>query len=194
MKNYSLFLLSLLFLLISCEEPVGIDREPYFDVKTLVQNQAHWLDSLNPSLILASRIGADDETHTMHQDSAGWAEVLQLFAQVDINRPVLQGSYQVEDSVDQQKNLPVRIYKSVEAQAEIPYVKVYYQDSLTNVRHIEAYFQEDNLLYSTSRKMDMDFVTEQNHPRLEQFKILGKQKMIFRDSVEYQTVGKLRYN
>ena len=169
-------------------------EKPYFDVPTLVQQQLYWLDSLNPQVVLRAQIGAQAETETMRKDSTAWAEALQLFQKSDINRPALQGEYEETDSTAQGP-LRVRTYRSKQAdQAEIPYLKVYYQDSLANVYRIETTFQEDNLLYSTYRKMWMSFSPYRGQPRITAFETLGKQKMLLRDSVIYTARGELQYD
>ena len=172
-----------------------LQRKPYFDLPALVQQQLHWLDSLNPPVVLQARIGTQTENETMRKDSAAWAETLQLFEQTDINRPVLQGEYQESDSIVSDQNLHVRTYRYKRSgSAEVPYLKVYYQDSLANTYRIETAFQEDNVLYSTHRAMWMTFAPYQGKPRLTAFETVGKQKMMLRDSVIYVTRGEVHYD
>ena len=172
------------------------ERKPYFDLPALVQQQIHWLDSLNPPVTLSTRIGTRTETETMQKDSVAWAETLQLFRKADINRPVLQGAYEEIDSVvTGQGNRHVRTYRAKKTeQAEIPFLKVYYEDSLANVYRIETAFQEDNVLYSTNRTMWMTFSPYQGQPRVNAFETTGKQKMMLRDSVTYLARGELQYD
>ena len=188
-----------LLLAVGCDQEASVvdelQQKPYFDVPTLVQQQLYWLDSLNPPVVLEARIGTQTETETMHKDSAAWAETLQLFQQANINRPVLQGAYEESDSVASDQNLRIKTYHYQPGNAtEIPYLRVYYRDSLANVYRIETAFQEDNVLYSTYRNMSMTFAPYQGKPRLTAFETVGKQKMMLRDSVTYLTRGKLQYN
>ena len=172
-----------------------LQQKPYFDLPTLVEQQLFWLDSLNPSVVLHARIGTQTEQETVRKDSAAWAETLQLFQQTDINRPVLQGEYEESDSVLQDQNLRVKTYRHRRNNAsEIPYLKVYYRDSLVNVQRIETAFQEDNVLYSTRRSMWMTFTPYQGKPRLTAFETVGKQKMMLRDSVTYVARGEMQYD
>lgn len=168
-----------------------LGKKPYFDVPTLVQQQLQWLDSLNPPVTLRANIDGQTQTETMRKDSSAWAEAFDLFRQADINQPVLQGAYEETDSVTQD-SLHVRTYRAKQARtAEIPYLRVFYRDSLANVQRIETMFQEDNLLYSTSRKMWMTFAPRQGKPRVTAFETQGKQKMMLRDSVTYSVRGEL---
>ncbi len=160
----------------------------YFDVPTLVQQQTAWLDSVNPKVILTATIGEQTEVDTLNKDSAAWAETLALFRQANINQPVLRGQYEVTDSVTKQ-GLRLTTYRASEA--EIPYLKVYYQDTITRVHRIETAFQEDNLLYSTDRRMRMDFRQNGEQTYLQSFETVGRQKMILRDSVRYVARGEV---
>ncbi len=194
------FVLYSWLLVVGCTQNASVATDSakklYFDMPTLVRQQIYWLDSLNPPVTLRTRIGTRTETETMRKDSAAWTETLQLFQKSDINRPVLQGSYEeVDSTVAEQEGRRVRIYRAKNAnQAEIPFLKVYYQDSLDNVYRVETVFQEDNVLYSTHRKMWMTFSPYQGRPRVEAFETTGKQKMMLRDSVTYAARGELRYD
>lgn len=171
-----------------------LQQKPYFDLPGLIQQQLHWLDSLNPPVVLQAQIGSEIEQETLRKDSAAWAETLQLFQQTNINRPVLQGEYEESDSVLSDQNLRVKTYRYRKSgNAEIPYLRVYYRDSLANVYRIETAFQEDNVLYSTHRAMWMTFARHQGEPRVTAFETVGKQKMMLRDSVTYIARGELQY-
>lgn len=196
--NINLFAISFCLLTWACdyteEVSENLDEDPYFDVPTLVQRQLIYLDSLSPSVKIEAIIDDQEEVEVIQKDSAAWAETLELFSDANINRPVLQGSYTVKDSVDQQRGWKVRIYRAKQPQkAEIPYLAVYYQDSLDDVRQIEAAFHEENVLYSTKRQMAMQLESTPSGPLLISYQSTGSQKMIFRDSVTYQVMAALRY-
>lgn len=200
MKNYySVFSILLFYVLMAgCQQEEGVDKlrkTPYFDLKGLMNEQLTLLDSLNPAVEISAQIDEQKETVTTHKDSAAWESSLKLFNDADINQPVLQGSYLVRDSFDNQKGLQIKLYEAKHpAKTNIPYLKVYYQDSLPNVKHIETAFQEENLLYSTQRKMSATFDTFEGTPRLMQYKTTGRQKMLFRDSAFYEIQATLKYS
>lgn len=189
--------IGLIFLgLVACSPPSPVDElkeQPYFDVPLLVEQQLQWLDSLNPPVALRASIGGQTQTQTIRKDSSAWAETFDLFRQADINQPVLQGEYEETDRITQD-SLRVRTYRAKQGEeAEIPYLRVFYRDSLANVHRIETMFQEDNVLYSTSRKMWMTFASYGGRPRVTAFETQGKQKMLLRDSVTYSARGELQY-
>ena len=183
-------------LITSCAQESAVETElrqkPYFDLPALVQLQIDRLDSLNPIVVVQAKIGSEIERQTGHKDSAAWVETLQLFKQMNINRPVLQGEYEESDSTLDDLRVKTYRYKR-SGDAEIPYLRVYYRDSLANVYRIETAFQEDNVLYSTRRDMWMTFVPRQGRPLITAFKTTGRQKMMLRDSVTYVAQGELQY-
>ncbi len=194
MKYFFFYLLTISVLTSSCQAPEGIGQEPYFSVQDLMKQQMVLLDSLNPEVKITGALKGQQETINTHKDSSAWSSLFQLFDDADINQPVLQGQYVATDTFDKQSNLPVRLYEAKEGtNTNIPYLKVYYQDSLKDVRRIETAFEEKNALYDTQRKMTADFELVQGAPRITQYDITGKQKMIMQDSVLYHMQASINY-
>lgn len=199
MKHFSHSFLILSFIaMIGCQPPEGIDKldqEPYFSVQDLMEQQIALLDSLNPTVKITGALKGQHETIDTHKDSSAWRASLKLFTDADINQPVLQGQYTVKDTFDSQYDLPLKLYEAKKgANTSIPYLKVYYQDSLANVKRIETVFKEENILYDTQRKMSADFDMVQGKPRLMQYETIGKQKMILQDSVLYHMQAEINYD
>ncbi len=195
-KHFCLTGLLLLVALYGCQQKdvvSELQQEPYFDLKGLINRQIAMLDRVDPPVEISAQIAGEDETQTTRKDSAGWQASLKLLTEVDINKPVLQGSYLVKDSMDRERDLQVKWYVAKRADAEIPYLKVFYQDSLPAVRRIEAAFRESNLLYTTQRKMSATFDAFEGSPRLTQYQAEGTQKVIFKDSIFYQWQATIRY-
>ena len=188
-----------LFLLVSCNYTskisTDLEQEPYFDMPSLVKRQLAHLDSLQPSVEVTAIIDGRQEVETMQKDSADWAETLKLFSDANINRPVLQGRYQVKDSTDQSTEWNIRIYQARQpSDVEIPYLAVYYENSLDHVRKIETVFHEKNVLYYTERRMEMQLKNTEVGALLTEYQSTGTQKMFFRDSVNYSLSAKVRYS
>lgn len=171
-----------------------LGEDPYFDLPNLVQQQLAQIDSLQPLVEIVAEIGGEQEAETLKKDSADWAETLKIFSTVNINRPVLQGSYSVKDSSDQQRGWQAKVYRAKQPEKiEIPYLIVYYEDSLENVRRIETEFREQNMLYRTRRQLAMQLQPAETGPRLVSYQSNGSQKMIFRDQVDYFLEARLQY-
>ncbi|MEM9833302.1 MAG: hypothetical protein AAF944_21905 [Bacteroidota bacterium] len=193
-----LLIIFLLLPLISCDYTAKVssdlDQEPYFDLPSLVKQQLAHLDSLQPSVEVTAIIDGQQEVETVQKNSTDWAETLKLFSDANINRPVLQDQYQVKDSTDQATGWQVRIYHARQPDdVEIPYMAVYYQKSLNDVRKIETVFHEKNILYRTERRMEMLLENTRVGSLLTEYQSSGSQKMLFRDSVNYSVIARLRY-
>jgi hypothetical protein len=173
---------------------VSMENNPYYDLKGLLDEQIAMLDSLNPEVKIQALIGNEQAEEVMRKDSADWAESLALYSEADLNKPVLRDQYSVSDSTLSGDDLQLKIYQALKPEdVDIPYMKVYYENDISRVRRIETFFREDNPLYSTQRRMTLDFENRSGDLRLLSFSTLGKQKMIFRDSIIYQTEATIRY-
>ena len=167
---------------------------PYFDLKGLLEQQVDMLDSLDPEVQIEALIGNEHDEEVMQKDSADWAETLALYVEADLNKPVLRDQYLIRDSLLTGTGKRLKIYQAKQPQeVDIPYMKIYYEEDLSQVRRVETLFRENNPLYSTQRQMELRFANEGGTLRLLSFGVTGKQKMILRDSILYQTVANLRY-
>lgn len=171
-----------------------LEETPYFDLKGMLDQQIALLNQLKPEVEVSASIGQETEKQTVQKDSSDWAEALKLFADTDINKPVLQGQYIVKDSTLTAEGLKATIYQAKDRDdAEIPYLKVFYKENSEHPSHIESMFREDNPLYSTYRNMRLRFEEVDGNLRLSEYESYGRQKMIFKDSVVYSTKGLLKY-
>jgi len=192
------FLTGILLINIACagdsQVEISMENTPYFDLKGLLNQQITLLDSLNPEVEIQALIGSEQAHEVMHKDSADWAETLELYADADLNKPVLRDQYLIQDSILAGSDLQVRIYRAKQPEGvDIPFMKVYYENDISRVRRVETFFRENNPLYSTQRSMALHFGSEDGLLRLMSYSTSGKQKMIFRDSVLYKTDASIRY-
>jgi hypothetical protein len=170
-----------------------MENKPYFDLAGVIEQQLMLLDSLDPQLRLTAAIGEQEESTLTRKDSASWAEMLQLYADADLNDPVLRGMYEVQDSSLENSPLRAKVFRARDEDVEIPYMKIYFEEVPENLRYVEALFREENPLYSTRRLMRLTFHEVSGLNRLSSFSSSGKQKMIFQDSVIYHTEGEILY-
>lgn len=198
-NNFRRLIISGLFSLqVACvgesQVEISVDDNLYFDLKGLIDQQVSMLDSLNPRVEMQALISGKEESQVLRKDSAAWAETLKLYAEADLNKPVLRDQYVVSDSSLEDSDLQLKFYRAKRPdKVDIPYVKVFYQDSLSAVRRVEAFFREENPLYSTQRSMSLRFEEHGENVRLAEYVTTGKQKMILRDSIMYRNEGRIQY-
>jgi len=199
LQRVNLLLVSVFFAItVACSDESQLgstsSNMPYFDLKGLLEQQVDMLDSLNPEVQIAALIGNERDEKVMQKDSTDWAETLKLYAEADLNKPVLRDQYLVSDSMLTETGNRLKIYQAKQPkEVDIPYMKVYYEDDLSQVRKVETLFRETNPLYSTQRQMELRFANQDGMLRLLSFSATGKQKMILRDSILYQTDATIRY-
>jgi hypothetical protein len=91
----------------------------------------------------------------------------------------------VKDGVkDSKSNLLIKSYEAP-ANSPVPYLRLYYQDSPTRLKKLEALYKETNSLYGSQRKLEMYFDDTTGKPYLKGYLIEGNQKMMLSDSVHY---------
>jgi hypothetical protein len=119
------------------------------------------------------------------KDSLKWAEELSIFFELDVvNKPIHKGIYKVEEYADNKSNLSVKSFSTTE-DLPVKFLRIYYQTSLSELRKIEAQYNEANSLYSSKRFLTMQFETVYNKTILTSYSIDGGQKMFLDDSVRY---------
>ena len=182
----------LIGLTVGCVAPgdsTQVVKNPYFEVEKKVRELIPLLTELNPEVDKTIVMSGQVENKILQLDSAGWVKELEMFAQTDINRPVLRDSYETEMTTD--GAWQVVIYKNKYPEANgILYLKIYSSDEF--VGKIEALHREENALYYSERILEMEF-GQPNVNRLNSYAIKGKQKLPLQDTVAFEIHGRLRY-
>lgn len=162
-----------------------------YNIDSLVDHQSQALAQLQAGL--AKQVifnGKAEEGEVQPKDSTGWNSELEIFKKMSvINKPVYRSKYISEEAVsDPSSNLIIKTYRAVE-DAPVAYLKIYYQNSPSQLRRIEAKLDEENSMYRSSRTFRMDFTRLENQSILKSYLITGGQKMMFDDTVTYEVKG-----
>ena len=188
------FFVVVFVLLVSCNrENLKYDK-PYFDFDSLVNNQVQQIASAEVRLIKKSFLNGKQDSATLLPDTAQWKHELDAFQQLDvINKPLFKGNYQSKDQEDDHSNLLVRVF-TTKMKSPVPEIKFFYQDGYMKLKRIESVFNESNVLYSTSRKLTLEFEEHHGAQMISRYQVQGFQKMILTDSVAFSIQGKLLYH
>ena len=166
----------------------------YYNIDSLVSAQQQWLMTLEPLLNKTAHIDSDSSLSNFRPDSTQWANELDVFKKVDINKPTLDGLYTITVSDDTNSNLAVRTLSTDSREAEVKYLKLYYLDQLEKLKKIEALYIERNPIYASRREVTLVFDEVQNKRLLKRYKISGSQKMILQDTVKFEVDGQLHFD
>ena len=181
-------------LLFSCNQKNLKYDKPYFDFDSLVNNQVQQIASAKASLIKKTFLKGKRDSTILLPDTAQWKHELDAFQELDIiNKPLFKGNYQSKDQEDDHSNLLVRSFVT-KMKSPVPEIKFFYQDGNMKLKRIESVFNESNVLYSTSRKLTLEFEEQQGSAMISKYKVQGLQKMILSDSVAFSIEGKLLYH
>jgi hypothetical protein len=182
--KYWLIIIAIIFL-------VNPEKLPYYDVKSLINRQIEYLSSVSPDVqILAAVNGTNQEERKLvKSDSVFWARILNLVSKADINQPALRGAYVEKDSmINASKNFKLKsFYPKKKEDTNVLFLNVYYDSTLSHIQRLEAMVRDKNLLYFTERKINLSFDNYQGESRMTQYEVLGKQKIIFGDTIHFTT-------
>lgn len=178
--------------LISCNrENLKYDK-PYFDFDSLVNTQVRRIASAEASLIKKTFLNGIKDSTVIAPDTTQWKHELDAFQQLDvINKPIFKGKYQLKDQEDDHSNLLVWVY-TAKIKSPVPEVRFFYQDG-RKLKRIESVFNESNVLYSTSRKLTLEFKDHLGETMITRYRVQGFQKMILSDSAKFSIEGILQY-
>jgi len=180
-------------LLFSCDRQNLKYDKPYFDFDSLVNNQVQQIASAKARVIKKTFLNGKNDSTILLPDTTHWKHELDAFQQLDvINKPLFKGNYQAINQEDDHSNLLVRSF-TTKMKSPVPEVKFFYQDGYMKLKRIESVFNESNVLYSTSRKLTLEFEEQQGMAMISKYRVQGFQKMILSDSVKFSIEGKLLY-
>jgi hypothetical protein len=187
------FLVLIGLISVSCQEKRVVEKR-YLDLDSLMNAQVAILSKSKVSLTKKAVIGLKKDSSITVPDSSAWSQELDVFRQLDlINRPIYRDVYQINDKMkDSKSNL---LIYSLEARSKspIPYLRLYYQDTPSRLKKLEAVYQESNSLYASHRLLKMYFDDTTGRPSLTGYLIEGDQKMILSDSIHYTITAHITF-
>jgi len=187
------FVIALVASLGSCHrENLKYDK-PYFDFDSLVRAQIIKLSEAKPRLQKITSLRGKTDSTSAVPDTTQWKHELDTFQQLDIiNKPLYKGNYRRMDGKDDHSNLLVHSY-TAQIKSLVPEVKFFYEGNFQKIKRIEAVFMEGNVLYTTSRRMVLEFEEQHGFRMISGYQVQGFQKMIFSDSVPFSIEGRLTF-
>jgi hypothetical protein len=181
----SIALLSIV--LSSCESSSSAKKiSAYFDVANLFNSQATLV--LNTSFQKTASIDGENETKTVRFDSLEWTKELSMFANMDINKAVLVGAFDEEETTTE-TGRTVTYRKKPELEGGVQWIRLDY-DGKGNVAAFSGLFREENALYQNMRELSATFSSREGMPTIEEYSIKGFQKILMKDTVNYEIEAK----
>jgi hypothetical protein len=166
-----------------------------FNMDSLVSEQVSYLTEHQAKLHKTAIINGVKDDSLFTADTATWKNELGIFRQLQsINKPVNRAHYIVDDGLfDPASNLTVKAFTDT-TDLPVRYLRIFYQESLTKPRKIEALYHNKNPLYSSSRLLTLEFGHFKNRLVLSAYTIEGGQQMKMGDSVMFKIKGEVILN
>ncbi|UII28152.1 hypothetical protein LVD15_06935 [Fulvivirga maritima] len=163
----------------------------YYNIDSLMTAQKNLLIARGAVIHKSAIVAGDTATSTIEPDSAVWDKEFKIFENININKPTLRGVYTQKDYQDSKSNLKIRSYSTNNEDVEIKYLKIYYLDDISNIKKVEAKYEEDNPVYHSARLLRFTFDDIKKEPVLTHYQIIGDQKTILRDPVKIKINSKV---
>jgi hypothetical protein len=154
----------------------------YFDVQSLFVGQPTLLRNL--TFTKKANIDGQSEEKAVSFDSLGWAKELAMFANMDINKAVYVGAYEIEETKTE-KGKEISYKRKPGTVSGVVWITVEF-DKQGNPLRFSGLFQEQNALYQNERKLSADFALNNGKAVLSSYTIKGYQKILMKDTVQYK--------
>ena len=180
------FYLFFLVILIACQKP-EIDNSTvvsYFDLPAVISTQQKQLKEQHAGI--EKNLKVNKKLENIKIDSVDWDKELQLFVEANINKPVLIGSYKVDEK--KEGDLSKITYTTLDDKNKVKELIVTKTGEVLNT--VEVDWVESNPIYHSEKQMKLDF--ENN--KLLQFTIDGYQKMVADDTLYYNLEAHVIYD
>lgn len=176
----------------SCSEHQPVAGN-YYDIDSLFNKQNDLLVKAKATLEKNARVGEEDSYVVfVPEDSASWAEELEIFRNLNlINKPVNRGLYRDTIRRDRSSNLTVRSFKALDDDLSVERLDIFFLNVPEDIRRIEAIYREDNVMFTTSRRLRVDFRKKDSGAIISAYSVTGGQKMLLGDSVRYAVTAKI---
>lgn len=188
---YRLVVIALIVSVCSCS--VRKKTKALYPVDSLLSAQAKYLSAKKAVVKKVVVLdGKEEQISLTPKDTAAWRNELEVFTALDvINKPVNRSYYAVEETSDSRSNLIVKSFTTTQDDVPVKYFKIYYQSKPSRLRKLEAHFNELTALYKSGRELTMEFQQFGDTVVLTSYSIVGGQKMMLDDSVQYRIRGSL---
>lgn len=192
MRGLNICFVMVLAIAASCSEHQPVVGS-YYDIDSLFDKQIGFLLKAKATLEKNARVGEED-SHVVFvpEDSASWAEELEIFRNLNvINKPVNRGLYLDTIRKDRSSNLTVRSFEALDDDLSVERLDIFFLNVPEDIRRIEAIYREDNVMFTTRRRLRVDFRKQDGGAIISAYNVTGGQKMLLGDSVRYAVTAKI---
>lgn len=165
----------------------------FFDINGLIDNQVNLLDSIGPFLLKKANInGVKEHNKIDTRSDFSWEKELSIFKSTDINKPVLNDSYEIITNTDSSSKTVIYISKTPAA-TQADSLFIHFDILEKGPIKIHAFISSKNMLYESAKTLDLTFQKIDKHSLISSYRIKGWQKMISKDTTTFLIEGILNF-
>jgi hypothetical protein len=187
--RYFLLLTGLSALLMACDGPASEQLpDVYVDTKTFIDGQITLLNRQKP--MVQKTVLLDTRDQVQQTDSIDWNRELELFRQIDINKPAFRSSYTTArpDSLTYDYTV-----KSTEDRLAVRTLTVQLDSASRQPARITAVLQSQNPLYKSERRVLLECgPTKTRQWRVAHYRVEGFRELTFFGRNTFQIEGRIR--
>ena len=173
----------------------GCNREPHqkvavtlFDMPGLVDELVLNMDNKNYRAIKTFTLNTDAETKQYESsDSAFWSRELSKLREIDLNTPQIRDVLNIKSNLkDENSNLTIDEYLFPDNNlAHVKKLRIYYLADSSEIRQIYAELNSDNLMATSSSKINLWINRYNNKLLIDSLQIVGCDKTFMQPEREY---------
>ncbi len=165
----------------------------FFDINGLVDYQVKMLDSIGPFLLKGAIINGSEEQKKIDTNfDFSWEKELSIFKSADINKPVLKDSYKIINETNSGSKNILYLSKSPN-KTRVDSIVINYAGQVNEPIKILAFLSGNNVLFESSKTLELTFEKIGRHLLLSKYQIEGWQKMISKDTTKFSIKGELNF-
>lgn len=161
----------------------------YFDLKTFLDGQRNYLESVSPTVTKTVTTGAGP-AETQRLARTNWERELSFFYDADLNKPALRGAY-AEITTRLPNDGTRHTYTRRPGQHGAVRRLIVDLGPEGAVRQVEAEQDDANMLFRSSRHLLLRCDPTPDHNRLLAYSVDGRQKLIFFAETRYGVQGEV---
>jgi hypothetical protein len=170
----------------ACAGPDENKVKRYYDVTGFVDSLVKRLQTQDLKLERLAQY--EDESTRITIEQIDWKKELDIFKELDPNRPQYDGLLGGDTLINDQYT----IIRYINPNAKGLIMLTIESDLSGNVMRLKGKLQNENLLFSTTKELAL-YLNDQKSHVLDSFRISGSQKIILKGKVNYDTRNHVRF-
>lgn len=176
----------------AAEQESARNTPAYYDLEGFLNRQIQYLQTTKP-LVTKTVTDGQGVAETQKVREINWERELELFKEVDLNRPAIRDYFTLTRQTDPATGYTTETYvKKPGSYTNVDFLEVEL-DPNRQLRRMRAATQQDNPLLYTQRHLQLSVAPGPDQPRITSYRVQGVQKLILSDSVRYAIDAEVRY-